>query len=66
MYLPLAMKKRIGIDELQPGMYVEQLDRSWLNTPFFRRKMTVAPAAQIAQIKACGVRTLVVSMGRRS
>ncbi|NJN70865.1 MAG: DUF3391 domain-containing protein, partial [Nitrospira sp.] len=35
------MKKQIRIDELQLGMLVEQLDRSWLNTPFFRHKMTI-------------------------
>ncbi|CUS38022.1 HD-GYP domain-containing protein [Candidatus Nitrospira nitrificans] len=54
------MTKRIGIDELQPGMLVEQLDRSWLSTPFFRHKMTITSPQQIAQLKACGVRTLVV------
>ncbi len=54
------MTKRIGIDELRPGMLVEQLDRSWLSTPFFRHKMTITSPQQIAQLKACGVRTLVV------
>ena len=54
------MKKRIGIDELQLGMQVEQLDRSWLSTPFFRHKMTITSAQQVAQLRACGVRTLVV------
>ena len=58
----MAMNKRIGIDELKPGMLVEQLDRSWLDTPFFRHKMTITSANQIAQLKACGVRTLVVSI----
>ncbi|HEU5407791.1 MAG TPA: HD-GYP domain-containing protein [Nitrospira sp.] len=56
------MKKQIGIDELQQGMLVEQLDRSWLDTPFFRHKMTITSSQQIAQLKACGVRTLVVSI----
>lgn len=55
------MKKRIGIDELQPGMLIEKLDRSWLDTPFFRHKMTITSHQQIAQLKACGVRTLLVS-----
>lgn len=54
------MTKRIGIDELQPGMLIEKLDRSWLSTPFFRHKMTVTSHQQIAQLKACGVQTLVV------
>jgi putative nucleotidyltransferase with HDIG domain len=54
------MTKRIGIDELQPGMLIEQLDRSWLSTPFFRHKMTITSHQQIAQLKACGVQTLFV------
>ncbi len=54
------MKKRIGIDELKPGMLVEQLDRSWLNTPFFRHKMMITSTAQIAELKASGVQTLIV------
>jgi putative nucleotidyltransferase with HDIG domain len=54
------MTKRIGIDELQPGMLIEQLDRSWLSTPFFRHKMAITSHQQIAQLKACGVQTLVV------
>jgi len=56
------MKKRIGIDELQPGMLVEKLDRSWLDTPFFRHKMTISSHQQIAQLKACGVRTLIINI----
>ena len=54
------MKKRIGIDELQPGMLVEKLDQSWLNTPFFRHKMTITSSQQIAELNACGVQTLIV------
>jgi len=54
------MKKQIHIDELQPGMQIEKLDRSWLSTPFFRHKMTITSLQQVAQLKACGVQTLVV------
>ena len=56
----VVMKKQIRIDELQLGMRVEQLDRSWLSTPFFRHKMTITSARQIAQLKASGVQTLIV------
>jgi len=56
------MHKWISIDELRPGMQVEKLDRSWLDTPFFRHKMTITSPDQIAQLKACGVRTLVVNI----
>lgn len=58
----LVMKKQIVIDELQPGMQIEKLDRSWLDTPFLRHRMTVASYEQIAQLKASGVRTLVVNL----
>lgn len=58
------MTKRIGIDELQPGMLIEKLDRSWLSTPFFRHKMTITSHQQIAQLKACGVQTVVVRIKR--
>ncbi len=56
------MKKQITIDELQPGMQIDKLDRSWLDTPFFRHRMTIASYEQIAQLKASGVRTLVVNL----
>ncbi len=56
------MKKQIRIDELQLGMLVEQLDRSWLSTPFFRHKMTITSLQQIAQLKVSGVQTLTVSV----
>ncbi len=54
------MRIRIRIDELQPGMRVEELDQSWLQTPFFRHKMTITSIQQIAQLKASGVQTLIV------
>jgi putative nucleotidyltransferase with HDIG domain len=57
-----VMKQRIGIDELRPGMLVEELDRAWFTTPFFRHKMTITSHQQIAQLKACGVQTLIVSL----
>ena len=56
------MTKRIGIDELQPGMLIEKLDRSWMSTPFFRHKMTITSHQQIVQLKACGVQTVVVRL----
>lgn len=54
------MKKQIRIDELTVGMVIDKLDRSWLSTPFLCHKMTITSTKQIAQLKACGVRTLTV------
>jgi putative nucleotidyltransferase with HDIG domain len=60
------MSKRIDIDEARPGMQIEEMDRSWLETPFLRHKMTITSQEQIAQLKACGVRTLVVTAAAES
>jgi HD-GYP domain-containing protein (c-di-GMP phosphodiesterase class II) len=32
--------RKITIDQLKVGMYVESVDKSWLDVPFFRRKIT--------------------------
>lgn len=56
----MSTTKQIRIDELQLGMHVEKLDRSWLSTPFFRHKITITSHEQIDQLIACGVQTLVV------
>ena len=34
------MLRKITIDQLKVGMYVESVDKSWLDVPFFRRKIT--------------------------
>lgn len=55
------MKKQIGIDQLRPGMRIEKMDRSWLATPFLRRRMAITSIQQIERLKACGVQTLEVT-----
>jgi putative nucleotidyltransferase with HDIG domain len=55
------MKKQIGINQLRLGMRIEKMDRSWLATPFLRRRMVISSAHQIEQLKACGVQTLEVT-----
>jgi putative nucleotidyltransferase with HDIG domain len=57
-----TMPKQIDIDELRPGMQVIKMDRSWLETPFLRHKITITSHEQIARLKASGVRTLVVNV----
>lgn len=55
--LTITITRRIGS---KPGMLVEHLDRSWLDTPFLRYTMTITSTTQVAQLKARGVQTLVV------
>ena len=52
------MRKRISIDQLKIGMKVEKLDRSWLATPFLRRRFTITSSEQIEQLHASGVQQL--------
>jgi putative nucleotidyltransferase with HDIG domain len=56
------MTKQIGIDQLKPGMRIEKMDRSWLETPFLRSRIMITSARQVEQLRACGVRSLVVTV----
>jgi putative nucleotidyltransferase with HDIG domain len=47
------MIKKIKVDQLEIGMYISQLDRSWLETPFFSHKFPVTTPKQISQLKEC-------------
>lgn len=63
---PDPMTKRIGIDQLKPGMRIEWMDRPWMMTPFLRHRMWITSAEQVAQLRACGVRRLDVTVDPRA
>lgn len=44
-------KKQIPIEELKLGMYVAELDRPWLGTPFLFQGFPITSADQIAEVK---------------
>lgn len=46
------MIKKISTTDLTLGMYVTQLDRSWLDTPFFFHKVLLKSPQQLSQMKA--------------
>ncbi len=52
------MLRKIPIDQLVPGMYVEQLDRSWLLVPVFRNP--IASDDQVRKLKEWDVREVVI------
>ncbi len=60
------VRKRIPIDQLQPGMQIVDLDRSWIETPFWRHRMRVAGASDIERLKAYGVRFVEVELGEQT
>ncbi|GAB4387869.1 MAG: HD-GYP domain-containing protein [Thermodesulfovibrionales bacterium] len=49
------MRKRIPIEALRVGMYVEGMDEPWLRTPFLRHRFAVRKERQIEKIKECGI-----------
>ncbi len=57
------MKKTIPIDELQIGHFVH-LPGAWLDHPFLRSKFKLTTALQIAQIRAHGIRQVVVDVDK--
>ena len=44
-------KKRISVDELRLGMYVVELDRPWVGTPFKFQGFVITSATQIDELK---------------
>jgi len=45
------MKKKINIQDLKPGMYVSELDRPWLETPFLFQGFEIQSRQEIEEIK---------------
>jgi len=56
------MKKKISIDQLVPGMYVVSTNRSWLQIPFFRKRIKSREIVQ--KLKAYRVTEVVIDTER--
>ncbi len=52
--------KRIPISALTVGMYVAGLDRSWVNTPFFRHRFLIKQESQVLRIRQSGAREITI------
>ncbi|MBX4313823.1 DUF3391 domain-containing protein, partial [Mycobacterium tuberculosis] len=50
------MRKRIAIEHLRVGMYLDEFVGSWLEHPFWRARFRVEDAAQLQRLRASGVR----------
>ena len=48
----LANRTKIDIASLQPGMYVAQLDRPWLETPFIEQGFEIRDHGDISRLRA--------------
>jgi putative nucleotidyltransferase with HDIG domain len=45
------IRKKIGVDELRVGMYVAELDRPWLETPFLFQGFAIRTSEEIEQLQ---------------
>ncbi len=56
------LKTKIPIAKLTVGMLVTGVDRPWYATPFLSHRMTITSDAEIATLKACGVKMVDVEI----
>lgn len=47
------MKQAISVDDLKVGMYVSELDRPWLGTPFLFQGFPITSREEIEQLREC-------------
>ncbi|KHK57613.1 phosphodiesterase [Ralstonia sp. A12] len=50
------MRKRIAIEHLRVGMYLEEFVGSWLDHPFWRARFRVEDSAQLQRLRTSGIR----------
>lgn len=60
------MIKRIGVDQLTPGMFVHDLNCSWLDHPFLRNRFLVTDEAMVRKIAQHGIRHIDIDTTRGS
>jgi putative nucleotidyltransferase with HDIG domain len=58
------MRKKILIDQLQPGMFIHDLGADWLSHPFLRHRFAVKTDADVVKIRESGIRELYIDVER--
>ncbi|MBF0319646.1 MAG: DUF3391 domain-containing protein [Nitrospirae bacterium] len=54
------MQKKISINQLEPGMYIDGVDKSWLETDLFSHHFKVKDASHIEKLKRLGIKHVVI------
>jgi HD-GYP domain-containing protein (c-di-GMP phosphodiesterase class II) len=60
------MIKKIGIDQLKPGMFIHDLNCGWLDHPFLKNRFAVTKEETVGKIRALGVREVYIDTSRGS
>ncbi|QPK62806.1 DUF3391 domain-containing protein [Methylomonas sp. LL1] len=49
------MIKKISVSDLRPGMYIHDLNCSWMNHPFMSNRFVLEYARDIEKMIECGI-----------
>ncbi len=58
------MKIKFGVDDLQVGMFVSELDRPWLETPFELEGLLIEGPEEIEQIQKISPMSMSIRINR--
>jgi HD-GYP domain-containing protein (c-di-GMP phosphodiesterase class II) len=59
-----STRKRISLGQLKPGMYVVELDRAWIHTPFLFHSKQIKDVREIELLAKHGIREVVIDTQR--
>ncbi len=58
------MIKKIGVSDLQVGMFIQDLNCDWMDHPFLRRQFALSNEGQIVKIREAGIREVYIDAAR--
>lgn len=58
------MHKRVGVEQLRPGMFIHDLNAGWMGHPFLRSRFALEREDQIIKIRDAGIRELYIDTAR--
>lgn len=56
--------RKISISQLRKGMFIHELDISWMKSPFLRHRRKISAENDIALLKKAGVKQLYIDLSR--
>lgn len=58
------MRKKISVDELEPGMFLDEICGSWIDNPFWRSRFVLSDPKDIALLRASKVREVWIDVSK--
>jgi HD-GYP domain-containing protein (c-di-GMP phosphodiesterase class II) len=58
--------KKIDVDQLEPGMFLEQICGAWIDNPFWRSRFVIADPKDIAMLRSSKVREVWIDTDKGS